>query len=573
VRADKFIVKFRAVIFAVFGLMQVLVAQTVATLVPTPAALAFTWQQGAALPSGKALTVKSASSAAAFTVTISPGTALWLSASPESGALPASLTARVNPSGLPVGSYSANVRVAVSGFTTLDVPITLTVAAPLPTLTVSVPTLDFVTPPNPPADQTVTLNTTGGPIAFTAAPQGAAWMNVTPKSGVVLPGIPTVLTVSADSSTLTPQSAAYTGKLVIGASGVPTANKTQNVAVSLLVNALTPTIGSLWPSAVLANTGPLTLTIRGTGFFKGTTAKVTGQATPLKTTFISATTMLADLPGSMIAVAGTLPVVVTNPAPGGDSSASSFTVSSTPVIQAIVSAASYGAGAVSPGELVTLFGFGIGPSTSASMNVTSGFADTSLQSTTVAIDGKAAPMIYVSRDQITVQVPYDVALGAAKTVAVTNGSVVSAGTVATASVAPGLFTLDGSGIGQAAALTFSQQSGNYAVNGASAPARAGDIVLLYLTGEGDYATAITTRTGYIVPSTLSPLPQVTPTPTVMMGGAPAVVQYAGPMVGGILGLLQINAVVPDTATKGVAVPVTVDIGGNTSQAGVTLVIK
>jgi uncharacterized protein (TIGR03437 family) len=45
------------------------------------------------------------------------------------------------------------------------------------------------------------------------------------------------------------------------------------------------------------------------------------------------------------------------------------------------------------------------------------------------------------------------------------------------------------------------------------------------------------------------------------------------MVGGILGLLQINAVVPDTSTKGAAVPVTVDIGGNATQSGVTLVVK
>ncbi|MEO5925164.1 MAG: IPT/TIG domain-containing protein [Bryobacteraceae bacterium] len=544
-----------------------------AALVPTPASLAFTWQSGTALPSGKALAVKSGSSAAAYTVTISPGNALWLSASPESGTLAAALTVRVNPSGLPVGSYAASVQVAATGFTTVIIPVTLTVTAPLPTLTVSATTLDFVTPPHPAAEQTIVLNTTGGPISFTAAPQGAAWMNVSPKTGVVLPGIPTTLTVSVDSSTLTPQTTPYSGKLVIGATGVPAANKTQNITVNLTAHASTPTITSLWPSAALVNTGPLTITIRGTGFFNGTTAKVTGQATPLKTTFISATTLLADLPGTMIATAGTLAVVATNPAPGGDSSASNFTVSSTPVVQAVVSAASYAATAASPGELVTLFGYGIGPSTSAGMTVTSGYVTTTVQGTSVTIDGRAAPMIYVSRDQITVQVPYTVSLGAAKTVAVDNNSVIASGTVATASAAPGLFTLDGSGVGQAAALTFSQQSGLYAVNGASAPARAGDIVILYLTGEGDYATTITPRTGYIVPSTLTPLPQVTPAPAVTIGGAAATVQYAGPMVGGILGLLQINAVVPDTSTKGATVPVIVDIGGNTSQAGVSLVIK
>ena len=559
-------------VLSLLALCPVLFGQT-ATLLPTPTTLAFTWQSGSALPSGKALSVKSGTSTAAYTVTISPGTALWLSASPESGTLAAALTVRVNPSGLPVGSYSANLQIAATGFATISVPVSLTVTAPLPTLTVSSLALGFVTPPSPPADQTIILNTTGGPISYTAAPQGAAWMTVSPRAGVVLPGIPTVLTVSVDSSTLIPQAAAYTGKLVLTATGVPTANKTQNVTVNLTANAATPTISSLWPSAALVNTGPLTLTIRGTGFFKGTTAKVTGQATPLKTTYISATTMLADLPASMIATAGTLAVVVTNPAPGGDSTSSSFTVSSTPVVQAVVSAASYGAVSISPGELVTLFGYGIGPTIPASMNVTAGYADTTLQGTSVTIDGKSAAMIYVSRDQITVQVPYDVTIGTAKTIAVDNSSVIASGSADIALVAPGLFTLDGSGFGQAAALTFSQLSGLYAVNGASAPARAGDIVLLYLTGEGDYATSITPRNGYIVPGTLAPLPEVTPTPAVTIGGAPAVVQYAGPMVGGILGLLQINAVVPDTSTKGAAVPVTVDISGYSAQSGVTLVVK
>lgn len=544
-----------------------------ATLTPTPATLAFSWQIGTALPSTKTLAAKGGSSSTPYSVTVSPSNALWLSVAPEAGPLPAALTVRVNPSGMAVGTYTANIQVAASGFTTLTVPVSLTVAAPLPTLTLSAPSLDFVTPANPPPDQTLILNTTGGPISFTAGPQGATWMNVNPKSGVVLPGIPTTLTISVDSSTLVPQATPYSGKLVITASGVPASNKTQNVSVNLLANAPTPTISSLWPSTALINTGPLTLTIRGTGYFKGTAVKVTGQSTPLKTTYVSSTTLLADLPASMLTTAGTLPVVLSNPAPGGDSSASNFTVSSTPVVQAVVSAASYSVGAAAPGELVTLFGNSIGPDVPSGLAVASGYVTTTLQATTVSIDGKSAPLIYVSKDQITVQVPYDVTTGTAKAVLVTSNSQPSAGTVDITTVSPGLFTLDGSGIGQAAALTFSQQTGLYAVNGASAPARVGDIVLLYLTGEGDYATTITNRTGYVVPSTLSPLPQVTPTPLVTIGGAPAMVQYAGPMIGGVLGLLQINAVVPDGTTKGAAVPVSVDFGASTTQAGVTLVVK
>jgi uncharacterized protein (TIGR03437 family) len=48
--------------------------------------------------------------------------------------------------------------------------------------------------------------------------------------------------------------------------------------------------------------------------------------------------------------------------------------------------------------------------------------------------------------------------------------------------------------------------------------------------------------------------------------------YAGPIPGSMIGLLQINAVVPTGASTGVAVPVVITIGGNSTQAGVTLAV-
>jgi uncharacterized protein (TIGR03437 family) len=207
------------------------------------------------------------------------------------------------------------------------------------------------------------------------------------------------------------------------------------------------------------------------------------------------------------------------------------------------------------------------------MSVIGGFATQILQNVSVAIDGKNAAMVYVSQNQITVQVPYTAGIGLAKAVVINNGGVFATGVVDVAAVSPGIFALDGSGLGQAAALTFSMQTGLFALNGTTSPAHAGDIVILYLTGEGDYATAIVPRTGYIVPANLNPLPQLSPLPTVTIGGAAAIVQYAGPAPGGILGVLQVNAVVPAASTIGVAVPVIVTIGNVSTQAGVTLVIK
>ena len=543
-------------------------------MTPTPTSLTFTWQSGNALPPVQTLAVKSGSITAAYTTASIPAGALWLSVSPDAGKLPASLTVRVNPSGLQVGTYNASVQVSASGFASpVVIPVTLTVTAPLPTLSISSASLSFTVPTNPPPSQTLLLVTNGGPITFSAVQQGATWATVTPSSGVVLPGVPAVLTVSVDAAGFDPQPAPYAGKIVITASGVPPANKTQNIAVSLLVNAIKPTITSLWPSATLAGTAPLTATIRGTGFYKATTAKVSGSPTPLKTTFISATMLLADLPASLIATAGTLNVVATNPAPGGDSAPSSFTVSSTPVVQAVVSAASYASGPVGLGELVSLFGAGIGPATPATFVVNNGYVTQSLANTSVTIDGKSAAMIYVSHDMITVQVPYDATIGTQRDVVVLSNGATAQGKVDLAAAAPGLFTFDSSGVGQAAALTYSMKTSLLSLNGAANPLHAGDIAVLYLTGEGDYDTSVTPRNGYVVPVNMNPLPELNPLPVVTIGGAAATVQYAGPLPGGMLGVMQINAAVPAGVSPGSAVPVTVDIGGAVSQAGVTLFIK
>jgi uncharacterized protein (TIGR03437 family) len=544
-----------------------------ATLVATPATLSFTWQIGSTLPAAQTVAIKAGTSTAAYTTAV-PGAAPWLSVSPDAGKLPASLSVRVNPNGLSVGVYQASVQLTATGIASpVLIPVMLTVEPPLPTLAVSSALLNFVVPANPPPVQTLQLATSGAPIPFTAAVQGATWLTVAPTSGVVLPGAPITLTVSVDATGIDPLPLAYSGKIVVTASGVPSTNKATNVTVGLLVNALTPTITSLWPAAALAGSGATTITIRGTGFYKATTAKASGASTPLKTTFLSPTVLLADVPANLTAVAGPLNVVVTNPAPGGDSVASVFTVSATPVVQATVNAASYAPGAVSLGELVTIFGSSIGPSTPSGMSVIGGFATQILQNVSVAIDGKNAAMVYVSQNQITVQVPYTAGIGLAKAVVINNGGVFATGVVDVAAVSPGIFALDGSGLGQAAALTFSMQTGLFALNGTTSPAHAGDIVILYLTGEGDYATAIVPRTGYIVPANLNPLPQLSPLPTVTIGGAAAIVQYAGPAPGGILGVLQVNAVVPAASTIGVAVPVIVTIGNVSTQAGVTLVIK
>jgi len=209
--------------------------------------------------------------------------------------------------------------------------------------------------------------------------------------------------------------------------------------------------------------------------------------------------------------------------------------------------------------------------------------DTSLGGVSVTVDGKAAPIIYASSGQINIQIPYEVSQGAGKALALTNGASAPVTTnIAIAASAPGLFIFTpdpaNPGGGQAAVLNYSTATQQYSLNTSSNPAKIGDTILLFLTGEGDYLPAPvapqTSNTGWIVTAPTAPatLPEINPLPDVNIGGTAASVKYAGPVVGSVTGLMQINVVVPAGSKTGAAVPISVTIGGNTSQAATTIAV-
>jgi len=76
-----------------------------------------------------------------------PTNALWLTVTPASGNLPASLSVRVNPTTMQVGAYSATIAVTVSGVTNpVNITVNLNVTAAPSPLTVSPGTLTFTYP-------------------------------------------------------------------------------------------------------------------------------------------------------------------------------------------------------------------------------------------------------------------------------------------------------------------------------------------------------------------------------------------------------------------------------------------
>ena len=556
------------------GLMIPARAQTAVTLTPSPTSLTFNYTVGNSLPASQALAVRASAGTPAFTVTMTGTNIQWLTVSPEAGNIPAALTVRVNPTSLTVGTYQATINFTATGVANpLKISVTLIVSNALPTLSLSATSLAFASPPVQPAPQTFKLTTTGGPVPFTAA-AGSTWLSVSPSTGVVLPGAPITISVQADSTALAASSTPYSGKITITASGVPASNKAQIVNVTFLVNAMHPTIASIWPPSVLVNTPTATVTLRGTGFFAASVVMIGGQALP--TTVVGATALLATVPPVLLTSPGTLNFFVANPAPGGSSTPVAFQVTAAPVVQLTTNAASATAGSAAPGEIVTMYGEGIGPLVAAIMQDANndGFVDSAIGSSSVTIDTFPAPILYLSRDQITVQVPYEASQGAGKNIQIGNGISTATGTLTVAATAPGIFSLDGSGTGQAAALNFSATTQTYSLNGSASPAHANDTIIFYMTGEGDWASAaIPVRTGFLIPASLTPLPQISPLPTVTIGGQPATVTYAGPVVGSLIGILQVNATIPAGSATGVAVPMAVSIGTASAQSGLTLVVK
>ena len=233
-----------------------------------------------------------------------------------------------------------------------------------------------------------------------------------------------------------------------------------------------------------------------------------------------------------------------------------------PILTSVVSAASGTSSAISPGEIISIYGTGIG-STPTGLLLTAGKVSSTLSSTQVLIDNIAAPLIYVSSSQVNAIVPYEAGTNGTATVqVVTAGLETTAWSVPLAPASPSIFTASGSGAGQAAIVN---QDGSF--NSVSNPAPRGTAIQVYATGGGQ--TSPPSSTGSVAQSAAN----LVLSATVTIGGVNAQVLYAGSAPGEVDGVVQINAVVPQSVTPGIALPVLVTIGQAASQTGVTVAIR
>ena len=240
------------------------------------------------------------------------------------------------------------------------------------------------------------------------------------------------------------------------------------------------------------------------------------------------------------------------------------TFSKTPPAIVLVNGATFQAASVSPGEIVTLFGTGLGPSVLAGLALDStGKVARTLAGTQVTFDGVAAPLIFVSAFQTAAIVPYSVAGKSSTVLQVTYNNVKTpAITLAVADAVPGFFTANSSGTGPGALLN---QDGS--VNSADNPAARGSVVTLFVTGEGQTSPA-----GVDGLLAALPLPSPVLPVAVRVGGFPAPVLYAGGAPSLVAGVMQVNATVPMEVPPG-SPSLYLVVGNTASPAGVTLFVK
>ncbi|WP_238325927.1 putative Ig domain-containing protein [Bryobacter aggregatus] len=500
-------------------------------------------------------------------------------------------------------NYFANSTIAVSGFTT---EATITVSDGTNTATES-----FFIPVYPGSSSALRIDM-GSPLP--GAIVGSGYANLALRaaggsapyfwavsSGVLPPG----LSISSGSILGTPSAAGtYYFTLQVFDSGTPIASSAYLPVKMIVLPSAPPTVPRITggmgaiPTGILntayAN-GVSAAAYGGVGSYSwsatnlpaglvidATTGAITGTPVSVGTTgnltgkVVGENAMLVTLPSSYLTSPGILRLAITTPSPGGGiSNDAQFQIfGPQPQINAVVDSASFLQGSVSPGQIVTIFGLGLGPSALTLFNPTVPAPQiptalpASSPSTRVLVNGTPAPILYTSTNQVSAIIPYSVS-GSTVDVAVSNNTLVSQPvTLALAATAPGVYTTDASGRGQGAILNYNTATGDYSLNGTAAPALKGQTIVLYASGMGTTNLPVADTLVNASPAVIPNAPV-----SVTIGGQAAVVMAAQSPVGSVPGLLQLNVTVPATVSSGAAVPVVVNIGGVDSQAGVTMAIK
>lgn len=480
----------------------------------------------------------------------------------------------INPSGLAVNTYSANIAITAAGASNspVNVPVVLQVVAQT-TIAMTPSQLQFVfqTGGTNPAPQGIAVTSDPVGVTVSLSASGGSWVSLGSSSVVAPASVP----VSVNPTGL--KIGTYTG--MVSATGIGAANNPQVVAVSLLVTG---------PTSLTATPTSLNFTVPAgapapapKGVSIGSTSGIQNFTITSTATWVSASPASSVTPANLVVsinpaglaastYSGTLILTPSNISNGALTIPVNLTVTaSVPTIDSVTNAASYlqysFARGMAPGSIISILGTTLGPTTPLSTQITSnGLVSTTLGNTSVVINNQPSPLLYVSPTQINAIAPYTTTEAATIKV-VSNGVASNVLTIPVAPASPGLFTVAENGRGQGAILN---QDGT--VNSFTNPAAKGSIVVLYGDGAGQTAPqeldgAITSIVAPLLPQPMLPV-------TVLIGGQNAQVNYAGAAASFVAGMLQVNVQIPPDAPSG-NVPVVLQVGNASSQPGVTVAVQ
>ncbi|MBV9772077.1 MAG: putative Ig domain-containing protein, partial [Bryobacterales bacterium] len=525
----------------------------------SPPTLAFTVQLGSvSVPAVQNVSITGNSGQLNYTTMITTGSGGgWLVAqNPTSGNTPGTLQVGVaNYSSLAAGTYTGTIAVssqAANSPQAVQVILTLLAA---PTLTIT-PQQFTVTEgqstASNPMSQTIQVSAPTASVSFSAVAStdnGGNWLTINPQTATT----PGTLTVSIDDAGL--GIGTFSGVITI----TPSSGTPQTVRITLVV---------ISPETLSAAPAPVAFSYaQGSPSPAAQNVTVSNSGTAVLTISAVAST---NANGSWLAIApasGSTPMSISisvNPSglplgtykgtitvTASDDSVTPLAIPVTltvtppiPVIGSVTNGASFATGPVAPGEIITIFGSGLGPATGVS--AASGIIGSSLSDTQVMFDSFAAPVLYSSVSQVSVIAPFELTGASSTNLTVVYQGVSSTPTnLQVADSMPGIFTLNAAGQG-----AVINQDGT--INSSSNGAAPGSVISIYATGAGETSPAGVD--GIMSPGAL-PLPVPLLPVSVEIGGLPAVVSYAGAAPLEVAGLLQVNATVPAGVPTGTSVPV------------------
>jgi uncharacterized protein (TIGR03437 family) len=231
-------------------------------------------------------------------------------------------------------------------------------------------------------------------------------------------------------------------------------------------------------------------------------------------------------------------------------------------LNCMVNDASQISGNIAPGEVVDLYGIGIGPATAMTATPVSGQIPTTLGGVQVLFEGTPAPILSAGPDQIRAIVPFEVA-GAYTGYLSPNVDVqvlsptaaVTPFTVTAEPAAPGIYTLPNlSGV-----ALMSNQDGT--INSAQNPAPQGSIVTIYATGLNNTQPALADGATATAAAPLAIASQA----QLWMLETGGQILYAGAAPGDVAGIAQINLRIPVSQLHGItALAISISSGAGTN---------